>query len=678
MRHIIGCMTGTSLDALDVALVRVQGNGLDLTAAPLAFHTVALGNLTDTLRDASHDIPLRPSALADARDSLGNLHAHAIDHLIAQHGPVSLVAAHGQTIHHNPPRSWQLLNPWPIAARAQCPVVHDLRSADLALGGQGAPITPLADWILFRSDSASRAIVNLGGFCNITLLPAASDTAAIRGFDVCACNHPLNTISRTLTNLPFDRNGKLASTGTINQKCSAELASLLAAQHDAGHALGTGDECLDWVHARAANHTAPDLLASAVDAIARTIADATSNAHEIYLAGGSTQNLTLVRAIQHHASAPVQSLNALGIDPLQREAVAIAILGALCEDGIPITLPSITGRTKSTLLHGNWANLNPPHKTPPQKSTTPTVTVKSFSPPDRSNICTEQRNPRTMSLDTSTVAQCVSLLNAEDAAIPHAVSQAAPQITAFIEAVEPRFGQGGRLIYIGAGTSGRLGVLDAAECPPTFQTDPSRIVGIIAGGDASLRNSSESKEDSFDGSHDQLRKLDLNERDSLLGIAAGATTPYVLGAIDFAQQLGTLTGFLTCSKPTSSTEPDHLLYINTGPEPITGSTRMKAGTATKLVLNTISTTLMIRMGKVYQNLMVDLRASNDKLRDRALRILMDLTQRDRHSAAQLLEEAGGDLKTAIVMHSSTCARQQAIASLVEHKGVLRAALQKHD
>ncbi|MFG0257500.1 MAG: N-acetylmuramic acid 6-phosphate etherase [Phycisphaerales bacterium JB043] len=295
-------------------------------------------------------------------------------------------------------------------------------------------------------------------------------------------------------------------------------------------------------------------------------------------------------------------------------------------------------------------------------------------PPDRGHVCTEQRNPRTMSIDACTIEECVKLLNDEDATIASAVRSASPAITSFIEDLEPRYRRGGRLIYIGAGTSGRLGVLDASECPPTFQTEPDRVVGIIAGGDSALRTSSESKEDHHDASLEELSVLDLTPNDTLLGIAAGGTTPYVLGAIEHARSCGALTGLLTCSRAATTIDVDHMLLIDTGPEPITGSTRMKAGTATKLVLNTISTTLMIRVGKVYQNLMVDLRATNDKLRDRALRILMELTSLDRSDAAVLLDRADGQLKPAIVMHLTSRTFDDAIASLARHDGVLRDAL----
>jgi N-acetylmuramic acid 6-phosphate etherase len=247
-------------------------------------------------------------------------------------------------------------------------------------------------------------------------------------------------------------------------------------------------------------------------------------------------------------------------------------------------------------------------------------------PPDRSFLLTEQRNPRTRKLHKLSVAECVGVIQEEDRAVLAALERSRAALVAFIEAAEPRFAAGGRLIYLGAGTSGRLGVLDASEAPPTFQVEPGRVVGLIAGGDAALRRSSEGREDDPRGAAAEVNALKLTDQDTVLGIAAGGTTPYVLGGLEYAKQIRprALTGLLVCAPISKPAAADHLLLVATGPEVLTGSTRMKAGTATKLVLNTISTTLMIRTGRVYENLMVDVRGTNAKLRDRAARIVATL------------------------------------------------------
>lgn len=299
-------------------------------------------------------------------------------------------------------------------------------------------------------------------------------------------------------------------------------------------------------------------------------------------------------------------------------------------------------------------------------------------PPDRGHVRTEHRNERTLNLHQLSVAQCVETMQREDRAVADAVEAARPALVRFIEAVEPGFLRGGRLVYVGAGTSGRLGVLDASEIPPTFQAPPDRVIGVIAGGDAALRKSSEGMEDDPRGADAALAALNLTRDDAVLGIAAGGTTPYVLGALEYAKQGGDeasklgepITALLTCSAMSAPAAVDHLIVIESGPEVLTGSTRLKAGTATKLTLNTISTTLMIRSGRVYENLMVDLRATNDKLRDRAARIIMTLTPLDRTAALALLAAAGGAVKTAIVMHRCAVDRAPAEQRLAECGGRL--------
>jgi N-acetylmuramic acid 6-phosphate etherase len=276
------------------------------------------------------------------------------------------------------------------------------------------------------------------------------------------------------------------------------------------------------------------------------------------------------------------------------------------------------------------------------------------------------------------VDEIARLINAEDATVPLAVERAMPHLVAFIEALVPRVQAGGRLIYLGAGTSGRLGVLDASECPPTFCAPTDLIIGLIAGGDGALRKSSEGMEDDPRGAHEALRALDLSERDTLLGIAAGGTTPYVLGGLEFARARAALAGFLVCTPLKDPPAVEHLIVIDTGPEIVTGSTRMKAGTATKLALNTITTTLFVRLGKVHDNLMVDVRATNAKLRDRAARIVAEVTGLSREECFALLDDAGGSAKAAAVMHRHGLPRHRAEQHLAFHLGSLRAALESPD
>ncbi len=287
--------------------------------------------------------------------------------------------------------------------------------------------------------------------------------------------------------------------------------------------------------------------------------------------------------------------------------------------------------------------------------------IRKKLPPDRSHIRTEQRNPGSMRLHAMSVRQIVGLIRDEDQKVLLAMERAAEPLARLIEAAEPKFNAGGRLIYFGAGTSGRLGVLDASEAPPTFRVPPDCVMGFIAGGDVALRRSSEGAEDDADGAKPEIDSLRLSEHDIVIGIAAGGTTPYVHGALRYAKLVCSqcLTGLLICAPITHPIYADHLVLLETGPEILTGSTRMKAGTATKLALNTISTTLMIRSARIYQNLLVDMAVTNDKLRDRAARTVSTLTGLTREQAFDLLDAAGLQIKVAVVMHRLNLPRQEA-------------------
>src|SRR5499427_4026080 len=286
---------------------------------------------------------------------------------------------------------------------------------------------------------------------------------------------------------------------------------------------------------------------------------------------------------------------------------------------------------------------------------------------------TERRNPRTADIDLASPLEIVDLISAEDHAVPDAVHSQRAEIARAIEQAEKTFRAGGRLFYVGAGTSGRLGVLDASECPPTYGTDPEMVQGIIAGGLPALTRSQEGAEDRIEGAVEDLEAHGVRKGDFVIGIAASGTTPYVRRALQHARSIAAATGLVACSPPPQDTLDfvDILILPITGPEVVTGSTRMKAGTATKLVLNMITTGAMIRLGKTYGNLMVDLRATNNKLKDRSERILMEVCEINRDDARDLLERAGGVVKTAIVMHFLGTPREDAERALDAAGGVIR-------
>ncbi len=285
---------------------------------------------------------------------------------------------------------------------------------------------------------------------------------------------------------------------------------------------------------------------------------------------------------------------------------------------------------------------------------------------------TEQRNPRSARIDQLSTIEIVDLINAEDRMVAEAVGEEREAIARCIEIVVDCLRKGGRLFYVGAGTSGRLGVLDAAEMPPTYRTDPEMVQGIIAGGYAALVRAQEGAEDYPEDGAAAIDERNVGPNDFVLGIATSGTTPYVHGALGRARERGARTGFLLCTYPSEELVKTHDVVIAplVGPEVITGSTRMKAGTATKMVLNTISTATMVKLGKVYGNLMVDLQVTCEKLRDRGQRILMETLGVDRPAAAGLLEASGGHVKTAIVMGRLGLDAEQARARLDEAGGVI--------
>ena len=292
-----------------------------------------------------------------------------------------------------------------------------------------------------------------------------------------------------------------------------------------------------------------------------------------------------------------------------------------------------------------------------------------------STLITEQRNPNSMNVGSLSALEIVQLMNKEDKQVPLAIEKCLPQIAQAVECIVAAFQQGGRLVYIGAGTSGRLGVLDASECPPTFGVSPEMVKGIIAGGERALRHPIEGAEDSKTHAVVDLQTIQFSSKDVLVGIAASGRTPYVIGALEYAKSLGSVTVSIA-SNPNSAMANIVDIAIDTvvGPEVLTGSSRLKSGTAQKLVLNMLTTASMILMGKCYQNLMVDVQASNEKLKARAIRIVMQATDCDKTLAEETLKLADQNAKLAIMMILSGLDRAQAEALLEKHHGKLQLAL----
>lgn len=373
-RLVLGAMTGTSIDGIDLALAAIRGTGLAMRAELRGFRSAGLGPLAPRLRAAADQHPVTAGELADLARELGELHAREALALLgeARVDHVDLAAIHGQTVFHRPPTSLQLLNAHPIASALGCDTVFDLRGHDLALGGQGAPLTPLADWVLFRAPHP-RAIVNLGGFANATILPADDgappqhQVAAIRGADLCACNQLLDRAAREVLGRDFDSDGAVAAAGGRHDAAFAELSMLLAPRAD-GRSLGTGDELFGWVARHRRALPPADLLATAADAVGTTVGTALA-AHGVadaVLAGGGARHARLARAIAAAAASPVRPSDHLGVPVGAREALGWAVLGALAEDGADVALPQVTQRPdpaepeRRSRVSGAWLRFRTP------------------------------------------------------------------------------------------------------------------------------------------------------------------------------------------------------------------------------------------------------------------------------------------------------------------------------
>lgn len=340
MRIAVGTMTGTSMDGVDAVAVLIEGQGLELTASFLEIASIPFDGIRDDLRKLSkyeemHSGELALSIGERTRDAIKALNINNID----------LIALHGQTIYHQPPKTIQLINPNPVIEAFDCTVLNQPRLMDVELGGEGAPITPLADWIMFREKKRNVAIVNLGGFCNITMLPAQGyygEIRSIQGFDVCCCNLLLDAIARERIGKPFDKDGELASKGDMDEDVYGELLTLLSAQHHGKQSLGhlddIGQQLSTWNGV-----PSETFAATACAAIGDCISNSIGDADCVYLAGGGCHNKSLASHIRHNGTVAD-----LGVPVQAREGMAMAILGAMHQDGVSITLPQVTGRSEST------------------------------------------------------------------------------------------------------------------------------------------------------------------------------------------------------------------------------------------------------------------------------------------------------------------------------------------
>lgn len=386
VRRVVGCMSGSSLDGLDVALVEMSGRGFAMRSKLIRFAARPLGELGEQLRRVADQQPMTAGEITHIARDFSVLHAEAV-RAVLQGERADLIAVHGQTVYHAPPWSWQLFQAAPLVQALRIPVVYDLRAADIAAGGQGAPMTPIADFLLYSHPTERRAVVNLGGFANYTVVPpyvrprdgadvaggfgagsaapgssgspALADVAAtlarVRGADVCACNQLLNAISRRAFQEEFDVDGRRAAEATSTPALRTTLGEALATQAQGGRSLGTGDECGAWIERHLAKSGGEQMLRAAVEEIAKRIGFCLGDQIDrVILAGGGARNRALAEQISRAVTAPVQTSCELGVPVESREAIEMAILGALAEDRVPIMLRQITHPKATPAADGVW------------------------------------------------------------------------------------------------------------------------------------------------------------------------------------------------------------------------------------------------------------------------------------------------------------------------------------
>lgn len=675
---IMGLMSGTSADGVDAVLMKILGTPPALQWKVLGHsHVPYAAALRSEIFACFRPESSSVDRLCVLNFSLGRALADAVLVGIREAGltpaDVDYIGSHGQTVWHNPgepePSTLQIGEPAVIAERTGIPVVSNFRTRDMAAGGQGAPLVAYVDTLLFAHQQRTRAAQNIGGIANVTYLPSASAPGTAFAFDTGPGNMLMDEAARLVSNgrLTCDLGGQLAAAGHVHAGLLAELMDDpylrdLPPKTTGRERYGVQFAAQIWERARSLSLSPEDLLATLTAFTAESIAQAYRQflpqfPADVIVSGGGAYNPTLMAELRARlAPAVVMTSQDFGLGVDAKEAAAFAMLAYETVHNRPGNLPAATGASHPVIL----GNLTP-------------------VPDKLLNIgegMTEMRNPATEDLDRLETLEMVERFNREDLKVAQAVRLELPAIAQAVEQIAARMETGGRLIYVGAGTSGRLGILDASECPPTFSASPDQVIGLIAGGQRAIQSSVENAEDDEAAGREDITRLKVGEKDSVIGIAASGRTPYVLAAMAEARKQGALVISLACNKPSPMEKlADIVIAPLVGPEVIAGSTRLKAGTAQKMVLNMISTGTMVRLGKTFSNLMVDVQPTNFKLRNRSRKILAQACAISVEAAEAALSANHGNLKSAIVSTLAGISPDQAQQRLAETHGRVRDALE---
>ncbi|MBC7474112.1 MAG: anhydro-N-acetylmuramic acid kinase [Candidatus Sericytochromatia bacterium] len=684
---VIGLMSGTSLDGLDIALVEIYETRGNFHLKNTNFKTYLYDEQfkLKILKNLNLDTS-KLDELSDLNFELGNFFAEKVIQFCHEENinisEIDLIGSHGQTFFHNIKNNHamstlQLADGSVIAQKTGVTTVSDFRPADIAMGGHGAPLVPFLDYALFKKLNKNIALQNIGGIANFTYISAHGDN--LIAFDTGPGNMIIDSLVKKLSDglLSYDQDGQWAAKGQVNNDILNELLKNnyfdLKPPKSTGREL-FGQQYSDIIYqsAKEKNILPEDLLATVTYFVAKTIFDSYNNflpqlPEEIVVSGGGARNLTLMNNLKElfissKAKTKISTLEDYQINSDAKEAVAFALLAYCTVFGLTNNLPKATGAKENVIMG----------KISPAKNYN-RILLKNNSDTLLNNEVTETRNILSYELDELNPIEIVELMNQNDYEVVNAVNNEKDHIAEVLEQIIISLESGGKLFYTGAGTSGRLGVLDASECPPTFKTDPELVQGIIAGGQKALTTAVEGAEDSgIQGRNDIKEKI--SAKDILIGISANGKAPYVMEALNEAKNIGAKTVLLTCNKLEKLEFIDYIISVDVGAEILSGSTRLKAGTATKMVLNMFTTGAFAKLGKVYSNYMVDLNVSNKKLEKRAINIIKSITKIDQNEAENILNKADGSVKLALLMQIKNIEFNNAKTLLEKCQGSLRKAL----